>query len=160
MARMNRAQVQSRYTLVLAGIAKHITVPVPFGGTTYTAATLAAPFDGWLDAVAASNTAKAGHHAAVLSEQAAYEAAQILWALLEGYCRVVFTGDTAALADFGFAPRKVTKPSPEVEAAAIAKRAATRKARGTMGKKQRLAITGATPAPAPAAAPAVTAAAK
>jgi len=40
------------------------------------------------------------------------QGAQILWALLEAYCRVTFVGDTAALADFGFAPKKYTKPSP------------------------------------------------
>jgi hypothetical protein len=160
MAILNRALVQARFTLVLAGIAKHITGPVAFGGTSYTAATLAAPFQAWFTMVAALGTAKAGYHAAVLAEQAAYKAAQILWVLLEAYCRVTFTGDTATLADFGFAPKKYTKPSPEVEAAAIAKRAATRKARGTLGKKAKLAITGATPAPAPAPAPAVTPPAK
>jgi hypothetical protein len=45
---------------------------------------------------------------------------------------------------------------PEVEAEAVAKRAATRKARGTMGRKQRLEITGAARAPATVAAPVVT----
>jgi hypothetical protein len=155
MTVINRALIQTRYTLVQAGIGKHITGPVTFGGISYTAAQLAAPFQAWSTQATAVGTAKAAFHAAVLDEQAAFKAAQILWALLEAYCRVTYNGDTATLADFGFAPRKYTKPSPAVETAAIAKRAATRTARGTMGKKAKLAITGATPAPAPAAAPPV-----
>lgn len=61
------------------------------------------------------------------------------------------------LADFGFVPRTVTPLTVEQKAAAAAKRAATRKARGTTGPKAKLAITGTVPATASATtAPATT----
>ena len=51
------------------------------------------------------------------------------------------------LPGFGIAPPKArTEASPEVKALAKVKAAATRKARGTLGKKERLEITGAAPA--------------
>ena len=154
MAAINRASVHARFTQVLAGIAKHITDSVTWGGITYTTTTMGAPFQAWFTAVARLALAKAAYHAAVLAEQGAYEEAQRVWVLLQGWARVTFVGDTAALADFGFAARKFTKPSPAVEAAAIAKRKATREARHTMGPQAKLSVTGASPAPAPAAPPA------
>jgi hypothetical protein len=52
-------------------------------------------------------------------------------------------GPSSAVAiDFGSAEPKVTAPSADVRALAVKKSAATRKARHTMGKKERLAIHG------------------
>ena len=71
--------------------------------------------------------------------------------------------DTETLADYGIEPRKSPTPlTTEQKSAAVAKAEATRKARGTTGKKAKLAIKGnvtgveVTPvtAPANAAAPA------
>ena len=54
-----------------------------------------------------------------------------------------FGDDPEILADFGLEPPKVPKPlSGEERVAATTKADATRKARGTAGKKQKLAIQG------------------
>ena len=67
--------------------------------------------------------------------------------------RGMFAGAPSALADFGQVPRKVTVLTTAEKQAAAVKAAATRKARHTMGPKQKAAITGAT-APVAAEAPA------
>jgi hypothetical protein len=59
------------------------------------------------------------------------------------FVRAAFGGSPDVLAEFGLAPKKVRKPlTAEQRAAAKAKRESTRKARGTMGKKEKLAIKG------------------
>jgi hypothetical protein len=62
-----------------------------------------------------------------------------------------FGAASHTLREFGFQPEKKRGPKPHIErrAAAVAKAAATRKARGTMGKKQRRAIKAATAGTAP-----------
>jgi hypothetical protein len=50
--------------------------------------------------------------------------------------------DPATLADFGLAPRKSNAKTVQTKATAVAKNLATRKARGTMGKKQKASIKG------------------
>ena len=59
------------------------------------------------------------------------------------FVRGTFGESPEVLADFGLLPKKVRKPlTVEQLAAAKAKRAATRKARGTTSKKQKLAVKG------------------
>ena len=69
--------------------------------------------------------------------------------VLRGYqslLLVTYGNAPATLADYGLAPRKGPTPqSANVKAAAVAKRAATRTARHTMGKKQKAEIKGAEP---------------
>ena len=77
------------------------------------------------------------------------------------FVRAAYPGAPEILADFGLAPKKVRKAlTAQEQAAANAKGAATREARGTVGKKKKLAIKGkvtgvvVTPiTPAPAAPP-------
>jgi len=66
--------VHARYTQVIAGIGKRITTAVTLANTTYaTAANLAEPFQAWIGAAAATASAKAAYHAAVLNEEALYK---------------------------------------------------------------------------------------
>jgi hypothetical protein len=58
---------------------------------------------------------------------------------IRAYAGSTFGRQSRIFTDFGFAPRKAWRSSVENKVAANAKRAATRKARGTMGKKQRRA---------------------
>lgn len=66
--------------------------------------------------------------------------------LLQAYVlfiRANFAGATQQLADFGLQPPKAKAPrTSEQKAASAAKLRATRKARGTTSKKQKLAVTG------------------
>jgi hypothetical protein len=69
--------------------------------------------------------------------------------------KIAFSGQIETLGDFGLKPPKPRTPlTTEQKAAAKAKAEATRKARGTMGAKQKAKITGATAAAAAPAAPA------
>jgi hypothetical protein len=65
-----------------------------------------------------------------------------------------YQGDDESLADFGLAERKTPVVTPKTRVEAAAKAKATREARGTKGKKQRLAIKGAPATPAAPASPA------
>jgi hypothetical protein len=69
-------------------------------------------------------------------------------------------GDTkdasSTLDDFGYSPRKSTKPTIAVRAVAAEKTANTRVLHHVMGPKQRAKLTGPAPVPAPAASTAVT----
>jgi hypothetical protein len=66
-------------------------------------------------------------------------------ALVRGFRTIVigmFSELPDTLAVFGLKPRKSTKKTVAVKSTAVAKTLATRKARGTLGKKQRARITG------------------
>ncbi|HEX3772268.1 MAG TPA: hypothetical protein VHV30_15435 [Polyangiaceae bacterium] len=147
---------------MLVGIDKYLkaaTTTVTIAGTPYTPAQLESGIQAHLDAAAASQTAKASYAVTVQKEQAARALVHEVILGLKAWV-VAQYGKNAVdvFTDFGFAPPKTGHPSPETKVAAAAKAKATREARGTRGKKQRLAITGATPAPAPAApAPSTTA---
>jgi hypothetical protein len=68
---------------------------------------------------------------------------------------LMFGGSIDTLAAFGLEPRKSPTPVPPVEkVVAVQKALATRKARNTMGPKQKAKIKGTVPATAPAAPPA------
>ena len=69
-------------------------------------------------------------------------------ALVRGFRTIVigmFSELPDTLAVFGLKPRKSTKKTVQVKATAVAKTQATRKARGTMGKKQKARIIGKVP---------------
>jgi hypothetical protein len=69
--------------------------------------------------------------------------------------RTMFGSAVDTLAVFGLEPRKVRAPqTPEEKAAAVQKAEATRKARMTLGPKQKAKIKGTVPATAPATPPA------
>jgi hypothetical protein len=95
------------------------------------------------DLRAATTAARATARDAVSAELAQAPALVAFMNAFEALVRVVFASDTAALADFGLAPRKVPAPKMAAEkAVAAAKRKATRAARGTKGLKARQAIHG------------------
>ncbi len=71
---------------------------------------------------------------------------------MKAYALAQYGNQPSTLGTFGLqAPTRRT-PDADTKAAAVAKREATRKARGTAGKRQKAAITGQAPAAAPAAA--------
>ncbi len=74
------------------------------------------------------------------------------------FVKATFSKSPDVLADFGLAPKKAATPlTVEQKAAKVAKAEATRKARGTMGRKKKLAVhgdvTGVTVTPVTASAP-------
>jgi hypothetical protein len=150
------AQVQA----IIAGTTKHFpNGSFTIGSTVYTAASLIQVLQGLVSAMTARNAAQAGAKDALAAEQAAQTQ---VGPILLAYKRLVlaaFANTTQTLADFGLGPPRARTPSTtEQLAVRAAKARATRVARGTTSKKQKLAIKGqvtgviVTPVTAPTAA--------
>jgi len=162
----NRPVTQARDGQVIVGIKKDLqnVSSLPIGGTTFTMATIETLIQSRIDAANAVDVARANW----LQATAKYEAlnAQVTPVVrgLRNYVINAFGENSPVLADFGFTPPKKAVLTPEQNVAKALKAAATRKARGTMGKKEKLKIKGtvatagpATPAsPVPSPAPTAT----
>jgi hypothetical protein len=140
----NQATALARVQALIAGTQKHFpNGSFTLGNATYTTASLVQALQGLADALTAVNAA----HAGVKDSVAALGATQAKVApLLRDYTsflRATFSTATAQLGDFGLqAPKAHTPLTTEQRAAATAKLRATRAARGTTSKKQKLAIKG------------------
>ncbi len=111
------------------------------GDKSYAAKDVIAVYQGRVTTGQAVVTARAAWQAAVKADRD--QRAQT--AVFVGAFRAIVQGmyqDPGTLADFGLAPRKSTKKTVETKATAVAKTLATRKARGTMGKKEKSKIKG------------------
>jgi hypothetical protein len=163
---ISKATNQTNERQALVGIDKYFKegTVIPILGTSYMPVQLKAAIQADLDAAAVTQTAHASWLLAVQEERTAHATAHGVLLGLKSYL-VSQYGKTKVdvLTDFGFTTPKVPRTTPATQVAAAAKAKATRKARGTLGPKQRLAITGApepaaapvpTPAPAPAPVPA------
>jgi hypothetical protein len=141
---------QIRAANVVAGIRKHMPPgrKVYLDGKAYTSKELIALFQEQVDAIDAVRSARAALTAAVRKERVVAKKVNAATLGLQSIVRPMFALGSAALADFGWAPPK--KPGPKTTAAKLAgvlKAAATRKARRTMGRRQRLKIRGELPPP-------------
>jgi hypothetical protein len=153
----NRPITQAHDGQVIVGIKKDLqnVSSVPIGGSTFTLATIETLLQSRIDAANAVDVARAKW----LEATATYQAlnAQVT-PVVRGLRRFVidaFGENSPVLADFGFSPPKKAVLTPEQNVAKALKAAATRKARGTMGKKEKLKIKGtvATTAPETPASP-------
>jgi|HubBroStandDraft_1064217.scaffolds.fasta_scaffold52392_3 hypothetical protein len=165
----NKATALAHVQALIAGTSKHFpNGSFTVGNTAYTTASLVQALQGQADAL----TALAAAHASVKDAVIALRASDVkVGPLIRDYTSILrgtFSTATAQLADFGLQPPKARTPlTGDRRALAAAKQKATRIARGTTSKKQKLAIrgdvtgvvvtpvtlAGASPAP-PAAAPA------
>jgi hypothetical protein len=99
-----------------------------------------------IDAVKASAAAHTAWLQAVAKERATTKAISApLLAALRHYVAAMFGVNSNEYLAFGFQPPKPRIKSPAAKVIGAAKLRATRKARNTMGSKQRLAVTGAAP---------------
>jgi hypothetical protein len=139
---------------LVAGIQKHLstTSSLSFAGQTTTPAALIALLTAFVSAMSALLAARAQTKNAQASFALQANAVGALVKSLKAYILATYT-DVAVLADFGLAPRKAPKP---LTAAALTLRAqraaATRKARGTLGKAEKAKIHGVVATPASTAA--------
>jgi hypothetical protein len=167
-----KVSLETRLRDIIAGTEKHSpNGTFTFGGATYTAAVLGQLFQGLIDALDASDAARATWEDAV---KKAHDMTASVTPVLRGYSSFLIAANgnaSSVLADYGLAPRKARAPLTSAqEAAAAAKRKATRAARHTMGAVQKKAVKGdvtgvvvtpvvappptvAPPTPAPAPAP-------
>jgi hypothetical protein len=93
--------------------------------------------------LAAVDTAKAATKAKLTVYEAQAPALLSLMAALVSYVKLSFSESPDVLADFGLPPKTVKTPlTTEQQAVAVAKREATREARGTTSKKAKKAVKG------------------
>jgi hypothetical protein len=143
-SRLNRAAVLAQVQAIIAGTQKHFpNGSFTFENTAYTTATLVQDLQTLANAITDTNAAHARDQDAVKALKVTQTK---LGPLLRDYRRYVISAFTAApqtLVDFGLQPPKARTPkTTEQKAAAVAKMRATRAARGTASKKQKLAVKG------------------
>jgi hypothetical protein len=129
----------------IAGIGKHLAnvPPMTFGSATIAPADLTQRLQTLVNLRTTVNVAKATVKASLVAEQAQAPALSGLMTDFRSYVKASFSKSPDVLADFGLTPRKATTPlTVEAKVAAAAKRASTRVARHTMGKVQKLEVTG------------------
>jgi hypothetical protein len=127
------------------------TKTVVIAGKIWKPKDLVQTFESQIDALQASNAAHQAWLQSVSDQRSAYAAIVPLLKGLRAYLAALYGETSQTYRNFGFAPPQKAKPSTETRSAALQQSRATRLARGTMGKKQRLAIKGTVPVTAPAA---------
>jgi hypothetical protein len=153
-----RTTQQAADQALIDGLTKNATTigNLLVGGKTYTVAQAIALVQ---TALTASKTVVINHtalEASLEAETAVRTQNKPFYDGLNQTLQAMFAGQVDTLGTFGLKARKVPVVAPAVRVAAAKKAAATRAARGTKGKKARLAITAA-PATAPATEPAAAA---
>jgi hypothetical protein len=137
-----KAQALAAVQALIAGTQKHFpNGSFTLGNTPYTTASLVQLLQSLADAMTAVNTAQVAAKHALTTEQGALAQVDPVIQIYERYLQATFANTLPILDDFGLAPPKVPGPkTTEVKAAAAAKGKATREARGTTGKKEKLAV--------------------
>jgi hypothetical protein len=156
----SKAAALAQLQALIAGTQKHLpNGSFTIGSTTYTAASLIQVLGTLVTAMTARIAAATGAKDALATEQAMQTKVGPVAQAYKNLVLAAYANASQTLSDFGLAPPKVRTPlSAEQLAARAAKAAATRKARGTTSKKQKLAVSGnvtgviVTPVTAPAVA--------
>jgi hypothetical protein len=151
----NKSSRVARDQQLIDGITKHLgrSTAIFVLGKKYTISQIVALLKERIAKVSAASAAKAVWTEAVKADR---QHTQTTQELVVGVRQTLLTmfASVDVLADFGISPRKTRKVLLSTEKAdAVAKAKATRKARHTMGKKEKLKIKGDSPAPPAHAAP-------
>ncbi len=130
---------------LIAGIGKHFTnvTSVTLLGVPITPAQVTTSLQTLANLRTEVEGAQATARAKVIAEDAQAPALHSLMAAFVAVVKAGYGTQPDVLADFGIPPKKARTPlTAEQQAAANAKRAATRAARGTKGSKQKAAVKG------------------
>jgi hypothetical protein len=159
MVTRSKSSRSDRNHLVIAGVKKHLAnaTSIIIGGTSYAPVDIEKIFQDPIDARDATATTTAAFHKAVAAEKAANAKGDALYRGLRKYLTNQYETQPDVLADFGIALQTKQVPDANTVAAAVAKRAATRTARHTMGKRQKQGVKGTVTPTAPATSAAATA---
>jgi hypothetical protein len=153
-----KASLAALLAALVAGINTELVGVDPFvlDGANLTRADLLARIQAVLDAIASVKAARTTLAQALADQKTAIAAGRKLRAAMKRTLQGRLGPSSPTLQKFGFAPARSAKTPVATKAQAKVKAKATRAARGTAGKKAKLAIHGATPAAtaAPAAPPA------
>jgi hypothetical protein len=149
-----KLSVEASYQALVAGMLASYgpTATFTIRGVTYSRDQLVQRFQQRIAAAEQTKSSKNAWHADVQSERQVDIDVRLFREGMRSHLEATLGKDSANLRDYGFSPRKPRTKTVKVKAQALAKAAATRAARQTMGKKQRKAIK-APPAPQPTAAP-------
>jgi hypothetical protein len=142
--RGTRATALSSVKALISGTEQHFpSGPIHFGNATYTATTLSQRLQKLADAMTGLLAAQNAARDAMAAMRAADAEEGPLVQAYRRFLHATFATAAQTLADFGLEPMRVAAPpTTETRVAAVEKARATRKARGTKGRKQRLAIKG------------------
>jgi hypothetical protein len=140
----SKAAALARVQAIIAGTQQHFpNGSFTLGNVAFTTASLVQEFQSLADAMGKLDATEAS---AKDARKARRDTAAKVDPLMRDYKRFLlatFSTATQTLADFGMQPPKARKPLvTDKRAAATAKMRATRKARGTTSKKQKLAVKG------------------
>ena len=127
---------------------------VPIAGQLTKVPAIVSVYQKSLDTRSAVAEARAALVEALAERDAAETARQTTDEALKSWVLQRFGEDSKAARDFGYTPKKVTAKSADTKANAASLAKATRTARGTVGKKQKLKVKGTLPVPTAPAAPA------
>jgi hypothetical protein len=127
---------------------------IPVNGTLMKPAALAKLYQKSLNARAAVLAGQSAHKAALTTRDAAETDRAAADESLKAWVLGRFGAGSAEAGEFEFAPRKAPTVSAATRAQAVLQNKATRRARGTLGRKQRLTIKGVIPTSTAPAAPA------
>jgi hypothetical protein len=153
-SRLNRAAEEQRLAKLISGTTLHVTTSVALPGKTYTQADITGVFTDALNAYKAVDASRADLASKLQDQQTKIQAALELESVLKAYFIGVYGKTSTVLLDFGWSIAKAAAKSVATKALAVAKSLATRKARGTLGAKQKASIHGTVPVAATPAAPA------
>lgn len=161
--RNTKSQVVVVAKQLIAGTAKHLSssTQVALLGSSFTPDQITSKLQQLVTLRSDVDAAKATAKAKIANETAQAPALHALLSAFESFVKAAFGSSPDVLADFGITPKPRATLTVEAKAAAVAKRAATRAARHTVGpqKKQGIKgdVTGVVVTPITASAPIVTA---
>jgi hypothetical protein len=144
MTRPTKAITIAEFQALLTAVPKYFpNFGFLLGSQTYTTAQIMTAVTAVTTSATTAAAAKAASHDAVLADEKVQAQYAPVIKELRQYIGVAYSNSSSILAEFGLTPPKVRAPlSATARAAAEAKAAATRLARGTAGKKQKALITG------------------
>jgi len=144
MSSPTKAAALARVLGLIAGTQKHFpNGSFTLGSTAFTTASLVQLLQSLADAMTAANSAQASAKDALAAEEGAQAKVGPFVQAYERFVLAAFSNANQTLADFSLTPPKARTPlTIEQKAAAKAKAAATRAARGTTSKKKKLTVQG------------------
>jgi hypothetical protein len=136
----------TRATQLIAGTKKKYpngSQVLSFGGGDHTVDEVTTKLQSLVDLRTEAENAKATAHTKVATERAQLPALLVFMSAYVAFLKATFGDTPDALVIFGLPPRKQrTPPTADQQAAAVAKREATRQARGTRGPIAKKAVKG------------------
>jgi hypothetical protein len=143
MAKNTKADIRTFEQTIITGL--QAVLPkrtISIAGVDVKSVAFAAQVREHLAALDAVDNAKLKYLELVAEERAKRKALKPLVAGLRNYLLVLYSETSSEFRSFGFKPRAVATKSVEAKANAVVKSRATRQARHTKGRRQKMAIVG------------------